>query len=92
MEQRDEELWKIAQRRAKFQGSLISVVVISMILWAIWWFTGGIERRPGRMPWPLWAMFGMGIYLLLQFIRAYKTDKNTLAEKEYEKLKNQSQK
>ena len=88
MEQRDEELWKIARRRARFQSSLVSVVVISMILWAIWWFTGG-ERHQGRMPWPLWPMLGMGIYLLLQFIRAYRTDHDTLAEKEYEKLKNQ---
>lgn len=90
MEQRDEELWKIAQRRAKFQGSLISFVIISMILWGIWWFTGGIERGPGQMPWPLWPMFFMGIFLLFQFIKAYKTDNNTLTEKEYEKLKNQS--
>ena len=87
MEQRDEELWKIAQRRAKFQSSLVSVVVISLILWAIWFFTGG-RYRTDRVPWPLWAMLGMGIYLLLQFLRAYKTDHNTLAEKEYEKLKN----
>jgi hypothetical protein len=34
-------------------------------------------------------MFGLGIALVLKFIKAYKTDNDTMAEREYEKLKNQ---
>lgn len=92
-EQRDEKLWQIAKRRADFQDSLIGFVVISTICWAIWFFTGGrwapITAR--NTPWPLWVMFGLGIMLVIKFIKAYKTDKDTLTEKEYERLKNKNQ-
>lgn len=88
-EQRDEKLWKIAKRRADFQDSLIGFVVITVICWAIWFFTSGQKEINGT-PWPLWVMLGLGIGLVLKFIRAYKTDKDSLAEKEYDKLKNQN--
>ena len=87
-EQRDEKLWQIAKRRADFQDSLISFMVISTICWAIWYFTAGRRGINTGTPWPLWVMLGIGIGLILKFIRAYKTDKNTMAEREYEKLKN----
>ena len=87
-EQRDEKLWQLAKRRADFQDSLIGFLVITTICWAIWYFTSGQNGYHGT-PWPLWVMLGLGIGLVMKFIRAYKTDKNTLTEKEYEKLKNQ---
>ncbi|MEI7734465.1 MAG: 2TM domain-containing protein [Ferruginibacter sp.] len=92
-EQRDEKLWQIAKRRADFQDSLIGFVVISTICWAIWFFTGGrwAPINSGNTPWPLWVMFGLGIMLVIKFIKAYKTDKDTLTEKEYERLKNKNQ-
>jgi hypothetical protein len=40
-EQKDEKLWKLAKQRAGFQDSLISFVVISVICWAVWFFTQG---------------------------------------------------
>jgi hypothetical protein len=89
-EQRDEKLWQIAKKRADFQDSLVGFVVVSVICWAIWFFTSG--RNDGfdnGIPWPLWVMFGLGIGLVFKFIKAYKTDKDTIAEREYEKLKNQ---
>lgn len=88
-EQRDEKLWQLAKRRADFQDSLIGFVVITVICWAIWFFTSGQKEIHGT-PWPLWVMLGLGIGLVLKFIRAYKTDKDTLTEREYEKLKNQN--
>lgn len=88
-EQRDEKLWQLARRRADFQDSLIGFVVITVICWAIWFFTTGQKEIYGT-PWPLWVMLGLGIGLVLKFIRAYKTDKDTLTEREYEKLKSQN--
>ena len=85
-EQKDEKLWLIAKRRAEFQNSLLGFFVTTTICWVIWFFTDG--RWEGT-PWPLWVMLGLGIGLFLKFMNAYKTDKDTLAEKEYEKLKNQ---
>ena len=87
-EQRDEKLWQIAKRRADFQDSLIGFIVVSTICWAVWYFTAGRRGVNIGTPWPLWVMLGLGIGLLLKFIKAYKTDKNTMAEREYEKLKN----
>lgn len=89
-EQRDEKLWQLAKRRADFQDSLISFMVISTICWAIWYFTAGRRGVNTGMPWPLWVMLGLGIGLVLKFIRAYKTDKDTMTEREYEKLKNKN--
>ena len=89
-EQRDEKLLQIAKRRADFQDSLISFMVISTICWAIWYFTAGRRGINTGTPWPLWVMLGIGIGLILKFIRAYKTDKNTMTEREYEKLKNKN--
>ena len=88
-EQKDEKLWQLAKKRADFQNSLISFVVASVICWAVWYFTAGRRGWNTGTPWPLWVMLGLGIGLVFKFLNAYKTDKNTLAEREYEKLKNQ---
>lgn len=89
-EQRDEKLWQLAKRRADFQDSLIGFMVISVICWAVWYFTRGRHGDYHGTPWPLWVMLGLGIGLVFKFIKAYKTDKDTLVEREYEKLKNQN--
>jgi len=88
-EQRDEKLWRLAKRRADFQNSLISFVVITGLCWVIWYLTSGRYDHNIRTPWPLWVMLGLGIGLVFKFLKAYKTDKDTIAEREYEKLKNQ---
>lgn len=90
-EQRDEKLWQLAKRRADFQNSLISFIMVSGICWGVWFFTTGRYTGTHGTPWPLWVMFGLGIGLALKFIRAYKTDKDTLTEQEYNKLKNKQQ-
>ena len=90
-EQRDEKLWRVAKRRAEFQDSLLGYFIITIILWGIWYFTAGRRGVNTEMPWPIWPTFFMGIALFLKFMRAYTTDKDTLAEKEYERLKNRNQ-
>ncbi len=86
-EQRDEKLWQIAKRRADFQNSLLGFFATTAICWVIWFFTDG--NWVGT-PWPLWVMLGLGIGLFFKFMKAYKTDKDTLAEREYDKLKGQN--
>lgn len=87
-EQRDEKLWQLAKRRADFQNSLLGFFVTTVICWVIWYLTAGRLGINTETPWPLWVMLGLGIGLFFKFLKAYKTDKDTLAEREYEKLKN----
>ena len=88
-EQRDEKLWQLAKRRADFQNSMLSFAVITTICWVIWYFTAGRRSINTGTPWPLWVMLGLGIGLFSKFMKAYRTDKDTLTEREYEKLKNE---
>lgn len=90
-EQRDEKLWQIAKRRADFQNSLLGAAATIAICWAIWYFTAGRKGINTDMPWPLWVMLGLGIGLFFKFMKAYKTDKDTLAQREYDRLKNKGQ-
>ncbi|MEI7964219.1 MAG: 2TM domain-containing protein [Chitinophagaceae bacterium] len=89
-EQRDEKLWQIARRRAEFMDSLRSYFVISLILWGIWYFTAGRRGINVDMPWPIWPSFFMGVALLIKYLKAYNTDKDTLTQKEYDKLKSKN--
>ena len=89
-QQRDEQLWEIAKKRAGFQRSLVSYFVINGLLWFIWWFTAGRRGINREMPWPVWSTLGWGIGLLFQYLNAYGGGKQDLVEKEYEKLKNKS--
>lgn len=88
-EQRDEKLWELAKRRAQFQDSLRSFLITIIILWGIWYITAGRHGQNLSLPWPIWPTFFMGVFLFSKYLSAFKTDKDTLAEKEYEKLKNQ---
>ncbi len=87
-QQRDEQLWQQAKKRAGFQRSLVSYFVVNTFLWLIWWFTAGKNGHNWDLPWPIWPMLGWGMGLLFQYLNAYGGSKNDLVEKEYEKLKN----
>ena len=89
MEQRDEKLWKIAQKRVEFRKSLYSYLIVNTLLWCIWWFTTGIKGGFKGFPWPAWVMLGWGIGLAFQYFSAYQGTKSDLAEREYERLKQQ---
>ncbi|MEP6710810.1 MAG: 2TM domain-containing protein [Ferruginibacter sp.] len=89
-EQRDEQLWKLAKKRADFQRSLASYFILNAFFWLIWWFTSGTHGYNRGLPWPIWPMLGWGIGLLFQYLNAYGGAKTDLVEKEYEKLKNKS--
>ena len=90
MEQKDERLWRTAQKRANFRRSLFAYLVVNAFLWGIWWFSGGNFENDHR-PWPIWPMLGWGLALAFQYFKAYNGTKEDLAEREYERLKREQQ-
>jgi 2TM domain len=89
MENRDERLWKMAQKRADFKKRLFTYIVVNVFLWCIWLFT---KQNSGgdysNIPWPIWPTLGWGIGIAFQYFDAYNKAGDSLADKEYEKLKN----
>lgn len=83
--QRDENLWKLAKRRAEFKKHLLVYILVNLFLWVVWLFS---SLKTGRFdfPWPAFATFGWGIGLAFNYIGAYTGNKDTLTEKEYKKL------
>lgn len=88
---KDEELWKLANKRAKFQRGLVTYLVMNSFFWLIWYFTTGRYGYNTFMPWPIWTMIGWGLGLVFQYMEAYGAGKQNLVNKEYEKLKKQKE-
>ncbi|CAN5299718.1 hypothetical protein BH11BAC6_BH11BAC6_02590 [soil metagenome] len=86
-EERDENLWRIAKKRAAFRRHLYTYMIIIGFLWGVWWFTKGQYTGFYGFPWPLWAMLGWGIGLAFNYFDAYHGSKDDMAQEEYEKLK-----
>ena len=82
---KDERLWKIAKRRAGFKRHLLSYLLVNVLVWGIWLVNG---YRTGNFVhiWPLWVSFGWGIGLFFDFINSYSGMRESLEEKEYQKL------
>lgn len=88
-EKKDDRLWRLARKRAAFKQNLTSYIIINILLWIIWWYTSGRHGDHNGWPWPLWVMIFWGLGVVFNYFDAYRGDKETLAEKEYEKLKKQ---
>lgn len=86
---KDKTLWRIAVKRAKFRKSFYAYAVITAFLWGVWWFTMGRHTGFTGYPWPVWVTLGWGIAIALQYVDAYYGNKQDIADREYEKLKNQ---
>lgn len=91
-EKRDEDLWRLAKKRAGFKSSLTSYVLVNALLWAIWYFTND-DHRIGRhnIPWPAWSTVFWGFGVAWQYVEAYIFPKSNATEREYQKLKNSRQ-
>lgn len=88
---KDPELWKNAQQRASFKYHLLIYFIANIFFWTLWYINlkndPVIPPERNSIPWPVWPMFGWGIGVLFNYLGVYKNT-NSLAEKEYEKLKN----
>jgi len=58
MENKDSELWELAQKRAKFKHHLRVYIIMNIFFWLVWYFTGQKYSGGMRFPWPVWPMFG----------------------------------
>lgn len=82
---KDPELWQLAQRRASFKPHLFIYLTLSVFFWLLWYFTGNTYYE-SDFPWPVWPMLGWGIGVAFHYIGAYVAPKSNTAQKEYEKL------
>lgn len=88
-EERDPVLWDIARKRASFKTGLITYLVVNAFLWGIWFFTGSRSGSYG-WPWPIWPTLGWGVGVIFHYFRAYVHNEGDAAEREYDKLKNKT--
>ncbi len=89
MESKDQKLWQLAKRRARFRQHLAAYMIVCAFLWGVW-FVSGLKNghRYEDMPWPAWVMLGWGVGLSFSYTKAYVADTPGAVEKEYDKLKN----
>jgi len=89
MENRDEELWKLAEARVGFKRHLTTYLSVNVLVWLLWYFTGSFGSSYGDLflPWPLWMTLGWGIGIMLHFFGVYVNNFYNSVEREYEKLK-----
>lgn len=83
--QRDEELWRLARKRANFQRSLVFYFIVNAFLGKPPYDPLGRYGINYSTPWPIWSMTGWGIGLVFQYLEAYGGSAQNLADKEYEK-------
>lgn len=85
--EKDQELWEIAQKRAAFKQHFISYLVVNSFLWVLWAINRSNDDGSG-VPWPVWSTLGWGIGIVFSYMGAYVYPKSNSAEREYEKLRN----
>ncbi len=82
---RDDKLWKLAKKRAEFKKHLITYLIINVFLWGMWLFSS-LRHGDFSFPWPAFVSLGWGIGLGFNYIGAYTGFKDSMTQKEYEKL------
>jgi hypothetical protein len=92
MDNRDEQLWRIAKKRAAFKKQLASYLIINGFLWALWFFTTSKHDSDYNMvPWPIWSTLGWGIGLAFSYYGAYMDNRETDTMREYQKMKDKEE-
>lgn len=89
--EKDDQLWRTARKRAAFKKNLFSYLIICAFLWGVWWFTTGKNTGFSGYPWPVWVMLGWGVGLAFQYFGAYNGTHDDIAQQEYEKLKKEKE-
>lgn len=91
MENKDENLWRIAKKRAAFKKHLATYIIINGFFWVLWFFTSRIhdfeEMNGNIVPWPVWSTIGWGIGLAFSYYGAYMDNRENDIMREYKKLK-----
>ncbi len=82
---KDPELWELAKKRAGFKSHLSTYLIIVPFFWVIWYLTGR-DHSSGGFPWAIWPTVGWGVGLFFHFMGAYVFHKNTMVDREYDKL------
>ena len=83
---REQRLWQIARARTKFQGHLLTYLVVNAGLWALWALTATSHERH-ELPWPVWTSLFWGIGVVLQGLAAYsRLNSGERTQREYERL------
>jgi hypothetical protein len=89
---KDEELWRIAKKRASFKKQLLSYIIVNGFLWALWYITAGRNSTSDDIftAWPIWSTLGWGIGLTFSYFGAYHNlSSSDAVRREYDKLKNE---
>ena len=92
-ENRDQELWEVAKKRAAFKYHVLIYFIMNIFFWTLWYISLKNNITPPAerdvIPWPVWPMVGWGIGIFFNYLTAYK-NKDFLAEKEYKKLRDKT--
>ena len=87
MEERDKQLWRVAQKRAKFKKHLATYIIVNGFLWAMWWITDRGGDRSLLTAWPIWCTLGWGLGIAFSYYDAYYDSKEEATMKEYHRMK-----
>ena len=81
---RDENLWRIAKKRAEFKRHLAAYIIVNSLFWIA---VIAAAVRFGHMSyWPVFPTFFWGMGIFFNWYSAYHGDNDSMAQKEYEKL------
>lgn len=90
IENKDPELWKVAQKRARFKYHALIYFIMNIFFWTIWYISLRNNSTPyferNTIPWPVWPMLIWGIGLLVHYLAVRKAA-DKLVQREYDKLK-----
>lgn len=86
LQDRNQDLWKVAKKRVAFKRHLGTYIIINTMFWLLWLFTDSHNH----FPWPVWPMIGWGIGLAFNYMDAYVMKSDSAIQKEYDKLNGKS--
>jgi len=85
---RDQQLWRIARSRTKFQSHLLIFLVINAGLWLLWALVPESRHERHELPWPIWTSLFWGIAVVLQGVAAYSgLNSAERTQREFERLR-----
>ena len=79
----NDKLRKLARKRVGFKQAVAFLSVISLMLIAMWYFTGGV----GSYFWPAWPLSAFIFVIVVAYMDAYLDTTFFSEDKEYERLK-----